>query len=205
MTAPDAPFPKTAAASAGDFQAVFERCLSDGAEAIVCVDVAGTLSGTIKAATIARDALPDREIHVVDSGSASMGEGLLAQVGAEMAARGAAVEGAPTRHRAPDGAPRRTPRHPPHDVRGRRGVPQRAPRSPRGLGRQGARRRLPGRAVGGPAPGAGRDRRGRPLRGLIGSDVGLGPTRLVVPGTTKWLQRAGLMPRGASTMTMEPC
>src|SRR5439155_25822526 len=66
-------------------------------------------------------------------------------------------------------------------------------------------RRLPGRAVGGPAPGAGRDRRGRPLRGLIGSDVGLGPTRLVVPGTTKWLQRAGLMPRGASTMTMEPC
>ena len=91
MTAPDAPFPKTAAASAGDFQAVFERCLSDGAEAIVCVDVAGTLSETIKAATIARDALPDREIHVVDSGSASMGEGLLAQVGAEMAARGASA------------------------------------------------------------------------------------------------------------------
>jgi DegV family protein with EDD domain len=91
MTAPQAPFPKTAAASAGDFQTVFERCLAGGADSIVCVDVAGTLSGTIKAAMIARDELADREIHVVDSGSASMGTGLLALIGAEMAAGGASA------------------------------------------------------------------------------------------------------------------
>ncbi len=91
MTAPQAPFPKTAAASAGDFQTVFEQCLAAGAESIVCVDVAGTLSGTIKAAMIARDELADNEIHVVDSGSASMGTGLLALIGAEMAADGASA------------------------------------------------------------------------------------------------------------------
>jgi DegV family protein with EDD domain len=88
MVAPDAPFPKTAAASAGDFQAIFEGLFVGGAEAIVCIDVAGSLSAAIKSATIARDQLPDREIHVVDSGSASMGEGLLAQMASEMAAAG---------------------------------------------------------------------------------------------------------------------
>jgi DegV family protein with EDD domain len=88
MVAPDAPFPKTAAASAGEFQTTFERCFAEGADAIVCINVAGTLSGTMKSSTIARDALPDREIHVIDSGSASMGEGLLAQMAVEMAAAG---------------------------------------------------------------------------------------------------------------------
>ena len=88
MTAPDAPFPKTAAASSGDFQATFERCFAEGAEAIICVDVAGTLSAAIKSALIARDQLADREIYVIDSTSASMGEGVLAQIGAEMAAAG---------------------------------------------------------------------------------------------------------------------
>ena len=88
VTAPGAPFPKTAAASAGDFQTTFERLFTEGAESIVCINVAGTLSGTVKSSTIARDQLPDRDIHVIDSGSASMGEGILAQVAAEMAAAG---------------------------------------------------------------------------------------------------------------------
>jgi len=88
MAAPDQPFPRTAAASAGDFGATFERCFADGAESIVCVLVAGSLSGTLKSARIAREGLAEREIHVVDSGSASMGEGLLALIGAEMAAAG---------------------------------------------------------------------------------------------------------------------
>ena len=89
MTAPDAPFPTTAASAPGDFRAVFEQAFADGADAVVCVDVAETLSGTIKSARIARDMLPDREIHVIDSGTASMGVGLLALIGADMAAAGA--------------------------------------------------------------------------------------------------------------------
>jgi DegV family protein with EDD domain len=85
MTAPDAPFPTTAASSPGDFKDAYEAAFAEGAEAIVSVHVAGSLSGTIKSAQIARDMLPDREIHVVDSLSASMAIGILARMGLELA------------------------------------------------------------------------------------------------------------------------
>jgi len=88
MTAPDAPFPKTAAASPGEFKAVYDEAFADGADAIVSIHVAGTLSGSIKSAEVARGLLPDREIHIVDSNGASMAEGILAYMGLEMAALG---------------------------------------------------------------------------------------------------------------------
>ena len=88
MVAPDAPFPKTAASSPGEFKDAYEAAFAAGAEAIVSIHVAGTLSGTIKSAQIARDMLPDREIHVVDSLGASMAEGILARMGVELAAEG---------------------------------------------------------------------------------------------------------------------
>ena len=88
MTAPDAPFPKTAASSPGDFAAVYQACFDGGADAVVSIHVAGTLSGTLKSAQIARSMLPDRDIEIVDSTSASMGEGLLAELGVELASRG---------------------------------------------------------------------------------------------------------------------
>jgi DegV family protein with EDD domain len=91
MTAPDAPFPTTAASAPGEFKAVYEKALA-GADAVVAVHVAATLSGTMKSAEIAKGMLPDRRVHLVDSGSASMGEGLLALLGAEMAAAGASAE-----------------------------------------------------------------------------------------------------------------
>ncbi len=90
MTAPDAPFPTTAASSPGDFKSAYEAAFADGADAVVSVHVAGTLSGTIKSAQIARDMLPDREIHVVDSLGASMAEGILARMAVQMAADGRA-------------------------------------------------------------------------------------------------------------------
>ena len=88
MVAPDAPFPTTAASSPGEFKAAYEAAFADGAGAIVSVHVAGTLSGTIKSAQIARDMLPDREIHIVDSLGASMAEGILARLGVGLAAVG---------------------------------------------------------------------------------------------------------------------
>jgi len=88
MLAPEAPFPTTAAASPGDFRDAFEACFAAGAEAIVCVDIAETLSGTIRSARIAREMLPGREIEIVDSRTASMGVGLLALLAAELAAAG---------------------------------------------------------------------------------------------------------------------
>ena len=88
MLAPGAPLPTTAAASAGDFKVAYEGVFAGGADAIVCVTVGGKLSATLKSARIARDMLPDREIHVVDSNTASLGIGLLALLGAEMATTG---------------------------------------------------------------------------------------------------------------------
>lgn len=88
MTAPDAPFPTTAACSAGDFLDVFDAAFGGGAESVVCITVSDQLSATLKAALIARDMRPDREIHVIDSRTASSGEGMLAQMGARMAAEG---------------------------------------------------------------------------------------------------------------------
>jgi DegV family protein with EDD domain len=91
MTAPDAPFPKTAAASPGDVKAIYDGAFAEGADAIVSVHVAGTLSGAIKSAEIARTMLPDREIHIVDSKGASMAESILCFMGEELADRGMAA------------------------------------------------------------------------------------------------------------------
>ncbi|MEA2611306.1 MAG: fatty acid kinase fatty acid binding subunit [Chloroflexota bacterium] len=92
MVAPDAPFPKTAAASPGEFKAAYEAAFAAGAEAIVSIHVAGALSGAIKSAQIARDLLPEREIHVVDSLGASMAEGILARMAVELADGGGSAE-----------------------------------------------------------------------------------------------------------------
>jgi DegV family protein with EDD domain len=88
MTAPEAPFPKTAAASPGDVKAIYDGLFAEGADAIVSVHVAGSLSGAIKSAEIARTMLPEREIHVVDSQGASMAEAILCFLGQDLAAAG---------------------------------------------------------------------------------------------------------------------
>jgi DegV family protein with EDD domain len=92
MTAPDAPFPTTAAAAPGDFLAAFTAAFERGADAVVCVNVSDALSGTYKAARVAAGMLPDREVHVIDSRTASMGVGMLAEVGAELAEEGVSGE-----------------------------------------------------------------------------------------------------------------
>ena len=88
LTAPGAPFPKTAAAAPGAFRETFESLFADGADEVVYVGVGGRLSGTLASAKVARDMLPGRNIHVVDSNTASLGVGMLAYLGVEMAANG---------------------------------------------------------------------------------------------------------------------
>lgn len=92
MTAPNAPFPTTAAASPGEIKAVYEAAFATGAEAIVAVHVASSLSAVIKSAEIAKSMLPDREIHIVDSQGASMAQSILCWMGQEMAALGVGAE-----------------------------------------------------------------------------------------------------------------
>ncbi len=85
---PGRPLPDDGGRLARDFQAAFEAEFAAGAEAIVCVTVGSKLSATMKSAQLAVKALPGREIHVVDSNSASMGVGLLVLQAAELAAAG---------------------------------------------------------------------------------------------------------------------
>jgi DegV family protein with EDD domain len=91
MTAPNAPFPKTAASSPGEFKAVYDAAFAGGADAIVSIHVSGLLSGSIKSAEIAKGMLPEREIHLVDSQGASMAEGILAYMGLDLARMGVAA------------------------------------------------------------------------------------------------------------------
>jgi DegV family protein with EDD domain len=85
---PGTPIATTAACSPGTFQQVYQKAFDDGADSIVSVHVADTLSGTLKAAQVARASMPNRDIHLVDSTSASMGEGMLAELGVKLAAAG---------------------------------------------------------------------------------------------------------------------
>lgn len=92
LTAPGAPFPKTAAAAPGTFRDAFEGLFATGADEVVYVGVGGRLSATVGSAKVAREMLPNRKIHVVDSNTASLGVGMLAYLGVEMAARGGSGE-----------------------------------------------------------------------------------------------------------------
>ena len=84
MLAPDAPFPTTAAPSPGTFREIFEGLFAEGAAAIVCPTIGSKLSATFQSATLAAQALPGREIHVIDT----MSTGIPALLAAEMAAAG---------------------------------------------------------------------------------------------------------------------
>jgi DegV family protein with EDD domain len=88
---PGSPIATTAACSPGTFQLAYQKAFDDGAESIVSVHVADTLSGTIKAAQVAKASFGGRDIEIVDSMSASMGEGMLAELAVQMAANGASA------------------------------------------------------------------------------------------------------------------
>ncbi len=91
LTAPGAPFPKTAAAAPGAFKEAFEKLFAGGADEIVYVGVGAKLSATVGSAKVARDMFDEQAkaaIHVVDSATASMGVALLAKHAVKRAAEG---------------------------------------------------------------------------------------------------------------------
>lgn len=65
--------PKTSQPSPGAFFEVFERLAPRGP--ILCMTISEKLSGTLGAAKIARDMLPDADIHLFDTLAATAGEG----------------------------------------------------------------------------------------------------------------------------------
>ena len=80
----------TAAPSAGDYREAFERALA-GADGVVCVTVASFVSVSYEAALVAANELGP-SVRVVDSKSASMGEGWAAVEAARLAATGAPLD-----------------------------------------------------------------------------------------------------------------
>ncbi|HEV2362488.1 MAG TPA: DegV family protein [Acidimicrobiales bacterium] len=70
--------PETSAPSPGAFRDAFAAAADGGAEAVVCVTISSALSATYQAACTGAKEVADRiDVHVVDSRSVSMGEGLL--------------------------------------------------------------------------------------------------------------------------------
>jgi DegV family protein with EDD domain len=84
--------PTTSAPSAGDMQAIYQEVsrVSPGAT-IVSIHPSADVSGTIRAAEAARAMLPEVDIRVFDSRSASLGLGLMVLEAGRMASQGAAV------------------------------------------------------------------------------------------------------------------
>jgi len=69
--------PRTSQPSPGEFHKVYKNLLTSGYQGIISIHISKELSGTWQSACIARDMLPEEQIHVVDSKSASMGLGLI--------------------------------------------------------------------------------------------------------------------------------
>jgi DegV family protein with EDD domain len=85
--------PETSAPSPGDFRAAFLDAAAQGYDGVVCVTISSELSATYQAAVAGARELPkDLAVAVVDSRSATMGEGLLVLDAAERVAEGGALD-----------------------------------------------------------------------------------------------------------------
>jgi DegV family protein with EDD domain len=90
--------PSTSQPSIGDFLAVYEPLVESGAD-ILSIHLSGDISGTVRAAEQARDALVERgvapeRIRVLDSRQGCAGHGMMAIAAANAAAGGADLDGA---------------------------------------------------------------------------------------------------------------
>ena len=100
----DGDLPSTSQPSVGDFLAVYEPLVEEGAD-ILSIHLSGGISGTVHAAEQARDALVERgvapeRVLVLDSRTGCAGHGLMAIAAVNAATRGADLQGAAAAARA---------------------------------------------------------------------------------------------------------
>jgi DegV family protein with EDD domain len=84
--------PETAAPSPGAFQTAYQQVVDDGADAVLCLTISSKVSATYDSARTAAESFTAKPVHVVDSYSLTVGEGLLVIAAAEDAADGATLE-----------------------------------------------------------------------------------------------------------------
>lgn len=84
--------PTTAAPPVGEFAAAYEKLAADGANAILSIHLASSLSGVLNAARLGAEAAEGIDVTVFDSQQISMGLGFLALTAARAAQAGAPIE-----------------------------------------------------------------------------------------------------------------
>ena len=84
--------PETAAPSPGAFAEAYKRLIADGATSIISINLSEALSATAQAARTAAGTIDDVDIHIVDSRSATVGQGTIVWRAAEAAREGASVQ-----------------------------------------------------------------------------------------------------------------
>lgn len=85
------PLPTTSAVSPGTYAEVFHKLAAETSE-IVSLHLPTQLSAGFNSASVARDGVKECRIEVIDTGSASMGMGLVAIEAARLAKQGASLE-----------------------------------------------------------------------------------------------------------------
>ncbi len=89
LTAPGAPFPRTAAVNPSQFEEAFRAALDAGAEGVVCITISSEMSATYAAGVQAAEAFEAGVVQVIDSRTVTQPQGLMVKRAAELAATGA--------------------------------------------------------------------------------------------------------------------
>ena len=84
--------PTTAASGIEAFERLYEQLASEGAEGIVSIHIAESLSNVLKVAHLAAQRVTDVPVRVVDSGQLSLGVGLEAVAACRAAQAGATID-----------------------------------------------------------------------------------------------------------------
>jgi DegV family protein with EDD domain len=85
--------PETAAPAPGQFEEAYRRLAADGATGIVVVNIASGLSATMQSAQLAANAVAESiPVRIVDSETATLGQGMIAVAAARVAATGADLD-----------------------------------------------------------------------------------------------------------------
>lgn len=85
------PLPTTSQPTPADFGALFEEAKQAG-DSVVCLLLAGSLSGTVQSAQIARELCGYSEVYVVDTAQAIIGIRMLVYLALRMRSEGASAE-----------------------------------------------------------------------------------------------------------------